>query len=149
DDLGVELMLELLVPPLDADLVRVDGDLERYERELRPALTVDAVSEVRAAGITPDVWKVEGFYGSADYGAVARAAADGLEATPRLLVLGRGARFDVVRRWLGLSKGVPGFAGFAIGRTLWEDLAIAHLEGVHPDSTEQSCSRFLELADSL
>jgi myo-inositol catabolism protein IolC len=52
------LLVELLVPPTEDDLATVDGDLARYEAEVRGAHTRDAVREVRDLGIEPDVWSV-------------------------------------------------------------------------------------------
>jgi len=43
--------------------------------------------------------------------------------TVGLIVLGRGAERDRVVRWLKTAAGVPGFIGFAVGRTtFWQPL---------------------------
>jgi len=50
------------------------------------------------------------------------------------IVLGRGADWDSVVRWLQIGAGVPGFAGFAVGRTLWHDPLVDHLAGRSTDT---------------
>ena len=37
------------------------------------------------------------------------------------VVLGRGASTEKVEEWLRAASGVPGFIGFAIGRSIWWD----------------------------
>jgi 5-dehydro-2-deoxygluconokinase len=37
------------------------------------------------------------------------------------VVLGRGADDDKVDHWLRTGAGVPGYVGFAIGRSIWWD----------------------------
>jgi myo-inositol catabolism protein IolC len=49
-------------------------------------------------------------------------------------VLGRGADWDSVVRWLEVGASVPGFAGFAVGRTLWHDALVDHLAGRSSDT---------------
>src|SRR5688572_24302189 len=53
-------MFELLVPPEPAQLTSVAGDERRYDSELRPGLMVQAIHQLQASGVEPDVWKVEG-----------------------------------------------------------------------------------------
>jgi myo-inositol catabolism protein IolC len=45
------------------------------------------------------------------------------------VVLGRGADEAAVVHWLQQGAGVPGYIGFAIGRTIWWDALKAHLDG--------------------
>jgi len=106
-------MLELLVPPEPAQLEAVGGDLARYDLEIRPELMVRAIGEIRLDEIGPNVWKVEGLDSGEDCDKVARAA-----GSP-CVVLGRGADRDAVDRWLRAAAKVPGYVGFAIGRSIW------------------------------
>ena len=53
-------LFELLVPPTDAQLVQSGGDHGRYDRDIRPRLLLEIVSAMQAAGVEPDVWKIEG-----------------------------------------------------------------------------------------
>ena len=57
---GRLFMFELLVPPESTQLKELDGDKDVYDREARPKLMVQAIQELQAAGVEPDVWKVEG-----------------------------------------------------------------------------------------
>jgi myo-inositol catabolism protein IolC len=45
------------------------------------------------------------------------------------VVLGRGADDSEVEHWLRTAAGVPGYAGFAVGRTIWWDGVKAWKEG--------------------
>ena len=77
-----------------------------------------ASAELAASGLTPDLWKLEGMATTHEYSAVAAACrADG--DASGCLVLGRSADEDAVDRRLSLAAPVPGFVGFAVGRTLW------------------------------
>lgn len=119
-DHGRGWMLELLVPPTVDQLSSVGGDAGRYDDELRPELTGRAAAELAGSGLAPQLWKLEGMPTTADYETLARACrADG--TTSACLVLGRGADEVAVDRWLTLAAPVPGFGGFAVGRTLWWD----------------------------
>jgi myo-inositol catabolism protein IolC len=104
---GRGLMLELLVPPERGE------DAGAFDVELRPALMVRAIEEIRRDGIAPSLWKLEGLTRRADCELVARAA----EAP--CLVLGRGEDRAAVDAWLRAAARVPGYAGFAIGRSIW------------------------------
>ena len=110
---GRKLMFELLVPPLPEQL---DGDRARFDRERRPALTIRAIDEVRAAGIAVDLWKLEGIDDAEDAAAVAARP-----SPAPCLILGRGADRAAVDRWLEIAAPLEGFGGFAIGRSIWWD----------------------------
>jgi myo-inositol catabolism protein IolC len=117
-------MFELLVPAEPIQLERLGGDRTTYDLELRPRLMVEAIRELQEAGVGPDLWKVEGLDRRADCQAVVRAARGGGRDRVGCIVLGRGADEQKVRDWLGVAAGVPGFIGFAVGRTdFWQPLA--------------------------
>lgn len=124
-DGGYRLLLELLVPATVEQMAAVDGNVGRYDREVRPDLTVRAVEDIRASGVDVDVWKIEGMDDVDDAGAVARACTEGTSAT--CLVLGRNAPWDDVGRWLRHAAVSPGYDGFAIGRTLWWGAVVSWL----------------------
>jgi len=52
-------LFELLVPATTGQLDRYEGQ-GNYDRELRPALVVEAIERLQAADVEPDVWKIEG-----------------------------------------------------------------------------------------
>jgi myo-inositol catabolism protein IolC len=118
-----KFLFELLVPATPAQLARVKGDKKAYDRELRPGLMAEAIRQLQDAGVEPDVWKVEGLDGRALYeGVVAAAQREGRDHVG-CIVLGRGEDDARVRNWLTTAAGVPGFIGFAVGRTtLWDPL---------------------------
>jgi myo-inositol catabolism protein IolC len=124
-----KLLLELLVPATAEQLEAVAGDATRYDLDVRPALMVRAIEALRSAGVEPDVWKIEGLDRREDcqrLGALVRA---GGRSQVSCMVLGRAADQARVDHWLRQSAGVPGYTGFAIGRTLWWDAIMAYLAG--------------------
>ncbi len=114
-----KFLFELLVPATDDQLASVDGDSGRYDSELRPRLTLGAMEEIRAAGIEPDIWKIEGLDARADCEAVASFITDGGRDDVIAVVLGRGADDAKVDHWLQMGAPVAGYRGFAIGRSIW------------------------------
>ena len=124
-----DLLLELLVPPTTAQLDQVDGDHDRYDRTLRPALVVRTMAALQNAGVEPRIWKVEGLDDSTDCERVVTQARVGGRNDVECVVLGRGADRDRVETWLRQAAPVPGYIGFAIGRTLWEEALRGHLAG--------------------
>jgi 5-dehydro-2-deoxygluconokinase len=116
-------MFELLVPAERAQLDRVKGDKKKYDLDLRPRLMVQAIHELQDAGVEPDVWKVEGLDRREDCEKVVAAARRGDRDKVGCIVLGRGEDDEKVREWVTTAAGVPGFIGFAVGRTIfWNPL---------------------------
>ena len=121
--IGVGFLFELLVPPEPNQRTPV------YDVEVRPDLVVRGLEELRKAGIAPDLWKIEGLDRREDCARVADVA-----GAP-CVVLGRGADAAAVERWLRTAAGVPGFDGFAIGRSIWWDPVRAYMDGgIHRDA---------------
>ena len=115
------LMFELLVPPTDEQLARAGGDKEVFDRQARPLLMQQTLRALQDAGIEPDVWKVEGLDSHADGERIVQIARRGGREQVGCIVLGRGADEAKVRSWLSVAAGVPGFIGFAVGRTSFWD----------------------------
>jgi 5-dehydro-2-deoxygluconokinase len=116
-------MFELLVPAEPAQLDRVKGDKKAYDLEIRPGLMVGAVHQLQEAGVEPDVWKIEGLDRREDCARVVAAARRGGRDSVGCIVLGRGEDDKKVREWLTTAAAVPGFIGFAVGRTtFWDPL---------------------------
>jgi myo-inositol catabolism protein IolC len=117
------LMFELLVPAQKAQLHRLKGDKRAYDLELRPRLMVQAVEQLQDAGVEPEVWKIEGLDRRQDCETVLAAARRGGRDQVACIVLGRGEDDTKVKEWLATAAGVPGFIGFAVGRTVfWQPL---------------------------
>jgi len=114
-------LFELLVPAEPDQLERAGGDTDRYDRELRPDLMIAAIGALQRAGVEPDVWKIEGLDSSDDCVRVAEAARAGGRDEVSCVVLGRGGDEEKVADWLRTGAGVPGYIGFAVGRTIWWD----------------------------
>ena len=114
-------MFELLVPAEPAQLQRLGNDKKAYDLELRPALMVQAIHELQDAGVEADVWKIEGIERKVDCQKVVAAARRGGRDKVGCIVLGRGEDDREVRQWLTTAVGVPGFIGFAVGRTVFWD----------------------------
>jgi myo-inositol catabolism protein IolC len=124
-----KFLFELLVPAEEAQLERVGGDSDRYDAELRPDLMRRTIVELQDAGVEADVWKIEGIDTQEDCERIAQTSRrDGRDGVI-CVVLGRGADGDKVEHWLRQGAPVEGYAGFAIGRTIWWDALKAFLDG--------------------
>jgi 5-dehydro-2-deoxygluconokinase len=122
-DKSSRFMFELLVPAAPSQLERFGGNKKDYDRELRPELMVQSIRELQDAGIEPDVWKIEGIDTAADCAKVAAAAVRDGRDHVGCIILGRGEDDVKVRQWLKTAAAVPGFIGFAVGRTsFWAPL---------------------------
>ena len=124
-----KFLFELIVPPEPAQLAALESEPESFAAELRAGLVATAISELHAAGVEPDVWKVEGLETAADYRTVADAARAGGRDRVGCVVLGAGADEETVAHWLREAAGVEGFIGFAIGRTIFWDAISGWLAG--------------------
>ncbi|WP_431277955.1 2-deoxy-5-keto-D-gluconate 6-phosphate aldolase domain-containing protein [Leifsonia poae] len=114
---GRRLIVELLVPATGPES---DLPADRFDAEVRPALTDQLIREFHAAGAEPDIWKLEGFDSTESAAQVAATAREGGRDDVRCIVLGRDASAHQLDAWLTAAAPAPGFAGFAIGRSIWE-----------------------------
>ena len=116
-------MFELLVPAERAQLDGLHGDRKAYDLTLRPRLMAEAIRELQDAGVEPDVWKIEGLERCADCEDIVAAARRQGRNRVGCIILGRGEDDAKVREWLSIAVAVPGFIGFAVGRTsFWDPL---------------------------
>ena len=116
-------MFELLVPADKTQLDRLNGDKKAYDLQLRPRLMVETIEELQDAGVEPDVWKIEGLDSRKDCENLVAAARRGGRNKVGCIILGRGEDDQKVHEWLATASGVPGFIGFAVGRTsFWDAL---------------------------
>ena len=112
-------LLELLVPPTREQLTAHE-DQALYDEEARPGLTAQVIAGLAAAGVRPDIWKLEGYETTAGARLVldtVRSASPGSEC----IVLGRNAPRRQLDHWLDIAAPLPGFVGFAIGRSIWNE----------------------------
>jgi len=116
-------MFELLVPPEKTQLDQLKGDQAAYDLELRPQLMVQSIEELQDAHVEPDVWKIEGLDRRSDCEKIVAAARREGRASVGCIILGRGENDAKVHEWLTVAAAVPGFIGFAVGRTtFWDPL---------------------------
>jgi 5-dehydro-2-deoxygluconokinase len=142
-------MFELLVPAEKAQLEKVKGDKRTYDVELRPRLMVQTIEELQDAHVEPDVWKVEGLDRREDYERIVAAARYGGRDKVSCIVLDRGEDEKKVREWLTIAATVPGFIGFAIGRTdFWEPIAAWRAKrATRQAAVSQIARRYREFVD--
>jgi myo-inositol catabolism protein IolC len=114
-------LFELLVPATDEQLSRVDGDADRYDEELRPQLMMEAIRQLQNGGVEPDIWKIEGIENRDACKAIAQLVRREGRDQVSCVVLGRGASDEKVDAWLRAGAGLPGYIGFAIGRSIFGD----------------------------
>jgi myo-inositol catabolism protein IolC len=120
---GRLFMFELLVPAEKAQLEKLKGDKKAYDLQVRPGLMVRTIQELQDAGVEADVWKIEGLDRREDCARVVAVARRNGRDKVGCIVLGRGEDDTKVREWLATAAHVPGFIGFAVGRTtFWDPL---------------------------
>lgn len=141
---GYKFLIELLVPPTASQTNSVGQDKQKYDHELRPALTVRAMKEMQDAGIEPDVWKIEGMYTTEAYQNVVLAATRDGRDNVGTVSLGRNETDDVVELWLTTGAQVPGIIGFAVGRTVFLNALLSYRKGdmTREEAVEEIAERY-------
>lgn len=115
---GYKFLIEPLVPPTPDQLEKATSQ-QVFDTTMRPNLTARMITEMQAAGVEPDIWKIEGFDARESYETVAQAAHQDGRTNVGIIALGRGEDEAHVESWLRAGKGVPGVIGFAVGRTVF------------------------------
>ena len=147
---GVPLMAEVLVPQTAAQRELFGGTSGQWDRVVLPDLTCQAITQLRAAGADPAMWKIEGVDDPAHAEAVVAAARAGGREDVSCVVLGRGESLIRVEEWLRLAAGVVGFVGFAVGRSLWNDEAKAFHNGevAHGEAVSAIATKYTHLVNA-
>lgn len=146
-----KLMFELLVAATTAQLAQANGDAATFDLQQRPALMIRAMETLQDAGVEPDVWKVEGLDRREDCERIVASARRGGRDRVGCILLGRGANEAKVVEWLSTAASVPGFIGFAVGRTSFWD-AVADFEAGRASRVEAAqriADRFREWVDTF
>lgn len=140
------LMFELLVPATAPQLARAGGDAAAFDLQQRPALMQQAIETLQDAGVEPDVWKIEGLDRREDCERIVASARRGGRPGVSCIVLGRGADDAKVAGWLTTAASVPGFVGFAVGRTSFWDPVAAYEAGqaTREEAASRIAGRLLE-----
>jgi myo-inositol catabolism protein IolC len=135
-------MFELLVPATKAQMDLVLGDEQTYDRRIRPELMLQTIRTLQEAGVEPDIWKIEGLDRREDCERIVQVARRDGRDDVGCIVLGRGADEAKVAAWLETAASVPGFIGFAVGRTtFWA--AVADYEA-HNMTRQEASTRVAE-----
>jgi myo-inositol catabolism protein IolC len=148
-----KFLFELLVPAEPGQLEQVGGDADRYDAEARPGLMMAAIEELQAAGIEPDIWKIEGIDDREECRQIAELVRRDGRDQVSCVVLGRGASDAKVDEWLRAGAGLPGYVGFAIGRSIFGEAikALAAGDGADRDAGAASIAekyrRFIQVYD--
>jgi 5-dehydro-2-deoxygluconokinase len=144
-------LFELLVPAEKAQLEKVNGDKKLYDLEVRPRLVLETMKELQQAGVEPDVWKIEGLDRREDCEEIVRVAQSGGRDSVGCIILGRGENDEKVHEWLTTAAGVPGFIGFAVGRTdFWQPLVDLRANKTSRETAvDEIASRYLEFVDTF
>jgi 5-dehydro-2-deoxygluconokinase len=142
-------MFELLVPREKAQLEKLNGDRKAYDLEMRPRLMVEAIRQLQESGVEPDVWKIEGLDRREDCEKIVEVARRDGRDKVGCIILGRGENDARVREWLATAAAVPGFVGFAVGRTDFWDPLIAWRDGkeTRDEAVAQIAARYREFVD--
>jgi myo-inositol catabolism protein IolC len=146
---GRKFLFELLVPAEPSQLEPVGGDEDRYDKEVRPGLMLESIRELQDSGIDPDIWKIEGIDTREECQRIAEQVRSGGRDNVVCVVLGRGANDEAVMHWLRQGAGVPGYIGFAIGRTIWWDALKGFLAGDvdRSGAAKQIAQNYLRMID--
>ncbi len=113
-------MFELLVPATTAEEKEAGA---AYDREMRPGRMIESIRLLQEFGVEPDIWKIEGLDTRQAAEAVGAQTREGSTADGKSrsrvgnILLGRGSDRESVYNWLRVAAPIPGFIGFAVGRT--------------------------------
>ena len=125
-------LFELLVPAEPHQLETVNHDVGRYDREVRPDLMRVAIAELQESGVEADIWKIEGIDDPEDCAMISEQCRIAGRDHVGCVVLGRGADHAAVDAWLRAARDVPGYRGFAIGRSIWWEPLKFFVDGALP-----------------
>jgi myo-inositol catabolism protein IolC len=112
-------LLELLMPPEKAQLKELKGDKDAYHSDVRPRLKLEAIQQLQDAQVEPDVWGIEGLDRREDCETVVSAARRGGREKVGCIILPDAGKQEKALEWMTTAAGVPGFIGFAAGRTIF------------------------------
>jgi len=141
------LMFELLVPAVTEEEKNAGP---AYDAEMRPKNMLESIRLLQEFGIEPDVWKIEGLDKREQAEAMSKQArSGGGRERVGCILLGRGSDKPQVHQWLRVAAPVPGFIGFAVGRTNFSDPLKRYLENRSEESNsiEAIAKNFKECID--
>ncbi len=107
----IGFLFELLVP---ASPVQFKKYGKGYDLKARPALTRQAIKEIRAFGVKPNIWKLEAMPKN-DWTKLIKL----IGKNEKIIILGRAGSKDTVTKWLKTAAQFNDIIGFAVGRTIF------------------------------
>ena len=110
---------------------------------------VEAIQQLQDAEVEPDVWKIEGLDNHEDCKRIVASARRQGRNQVGCIILGRGEDDKKVHEWLSVAAAVPGFIGFAVGRTsFWEPLVDWRAKKItRNDAVAEIAGRYQEFAE--
>ena len=146
---GRLFLFELLVPSTPEQIATAGADEQRWDSQERPKLMKVAIEELQDAGVEPDIWKIEGIDRREDCEVISATTRRGGRDGVACVVLGRGADDAAVDHWLRMGSGVPGYIGFAIGRSIWWDPLKGFVDGNlgREDAAKQIAANYRRFID--
>jgi myo-inositol catabolism protein IolC len=141
-------LVELLIPPTVQQLAQYE-DQYHFDGRARPTLTAEALTAMREGGVHPTIWKLEGYETTEGAEEVLRTVAADREHPAECIVLGRNAPMSRVEHWIETAAPLSGFAGFAVGRSIWEEPLLGLLGGktTRREAVESIAARYRTLID--
>ena len=107
-----------------------------------------AIQELQDGGVEPDIWKVEGLDRAEDCAHIVATVRRNGRDEVSCIVLGRGADEKKVSEWLTTASRVPGFIGFAVGRTtFWESLVNFRRNKISDEAAASIAGRYHAFVD--
>ena len=145
---GRQWLFELLVPPTRQQLAQYE-DQYHFDVQARPSLTAQTITAMNEGGVHPTVWKLEGYETSEGAEEVLRAVSADSAHPAECIVLGRNAPMPSVEHWIETAAPLSGFAGFAVGRSLWQEPLQSLLGGQieRSEAVESIAGRYRTLID--
>jgi hypothetical protein len=124
-------------------------DQYHFDERARPALTAETLTAMREGGVHPTVWKLEGYETTQGAEEVLRTVAADREHPAECIVLGRNAPMPRVKHWIETAAPLSGFAGFAVGRSIWQEPLQGLLDGQikRKEAVESIAARYRTLID--
>jgi myo-inositol catabolism protein IolC len=141
-------LVELLIPPTGQQLAQYE-DQSHFDEQARPTLTAETLTAMREGGVHPTVWKLEGYETTGGAEEVLRTVAADREHPAECIVLGRNAPMARVEHWIETAAPLSGFAGFAVGRSIWQEPLLGFLGGQikRSEAVESIAARYRMLID--
>jgi 5-dehydro-2-deoxygluconokinase len=129
----------------------MEGNRKAYDLGLRPELMAQTIELLQMAGVEPDVWKIEGLDRRVDCERIVKVARRSGRDKVGCIILGRGEDDQKVHEWLATASGVPGFIGFAVGRTSFWDALVDWRAGkiTRDDAVNKIARRYCEFVDTF